>query len=168
MSAKRLVKYAQTFRVNYFITDRIYKTVPLWIWRNWTRNKACRYLMPVLVRLKRKIPTNMRYFFGFNKFWDILQIIRFIQSNRMLSALIHEIYKTLIKKPKSKTALGRPRPRRCGPKWSALLWQSNKLSVFKGSEDSQDKPNNYQFLNEDPALWKHDITLYICITLPTR
>jgi len=83
MSAKRLVKYAQIFRVNFFITERIYKTVHLWIWRNWTRNKACRYLMPVLVRLKRKIPANMIYFFGFNKFWNILKIDHTIISNLM-------------------------------------------------------------------------------------
>ena len=50
----------------------------------------------------------------------------------------------------------------------AVLWQSNKLSVPEISEDIHDKLNNYQFLNEDPALWKHDITLYICIALPTR
>lgn len=54
--------------------------------------------MPVLACLKRNIPANMRDFFGFNKFWDTLHIIRFIQPNGMLSALIHETYKTLIKK----------------------------------------------------------------------
>jgi hypothetical protein len=46
--------------------------------------------MPVLAPLKRKVPANMRDFLGFNKFGDMLNIIRFIQSNGMLSALIHE------------------------------------------------------------------------------
>jgi hypothetical protein len=52
--------------------------------------------MPVLARLKRRIPANMRDFFVFNKFWDILHIITFIQSKGMLSALIHETYKIVI------------------------------------------------------------------------
>jgi hypothetical protein len=56
--------------------------------------------MPVLERLKRKFPANMRDFFGFNKFWDILRIIRFIQPNGMLSTLIHETYKIVNKNPR--------------------------------------------------------------------